>query len=286
MHRNVHFIMLTQDWRPFDQVKDCLAAAASQLSRLPNVTVTLSTRRGSSMIPHARNAAVSQFMAAGGTDLIFCDADNYCDPAALVRMLDWPVDVLGIPCRSKSEPMTWPIRFLADTPMAPIDPATKAPRADGLMPVESVGTGIMRITRNCFERMIEARKDDWYHDATSKATKSYPFFEYKIDKHEFWGEDVWFCLQWRKLGGEIWVDPHTETFHIGPCEYRGSVKGWLSQATPRMEIKTLVDNGFYEARSEVLSSVPNGFVPQPRSPYIDEIAADMVTAAEQQELAA
>lgn len=286
MNRNIHIVMLTGDWRPYDQVKDCLAAAASQLSRIPNYTVTLSTRRGSSMIPHARNAAVSQFMAAGGTDLIFCDADNGCDPQAIIRMLDWPVDVLGIPCRSKSEPITWPIRFLADTPMAPIDPTTKAPRADGLMPVESVGTGIMRITRNCIERMIEARKDDWYHDATSKAAKSYPLFEYKIDKHEFWGEDVWFCLQWRKLGGEIWIDPHTETFHIGPMEFRGSVAGWLSQATPRMEIKSLVDNGFYETRSEVHSSVVNGFISQPRTPFIDEIATDLVKTAEAQEIAA
>lgn len=250
MKRSVHIVMLTNDWRPFDQVKDCLSLAASELSRREGITVTLSTRRGSSMIPHARNAAVSEFLFKGGTDLIFCDADNGCDPSRIVKLIDWPVDVVGIPCRSKSEPLTWPIRFLPNQSLASIDPVTRQACDDGLMPVETVGTGIMRITRACFEKMIEAEKDNWYHDATSKNKKSWPLFEYKIDRHEFWGEDVWFCLKWRQLGGEVWIDPHTETFHIGPCEYRGSVAQWASQSSERMEIKSLVDNTFHKPQEQ------------------------------------
>lgn len=233
--RTVVIAVLSYSGQPHSQVKnEVFQAAQAMMAR--GWTAIMSERVGACMIPHVRNAAVSEFlMNKEATDLIFVDDDNYCDTAGFLRLVDADVDIVAAPCRSRSEPLTWPIRWLQQTIQRSLN---------GLVEVETVGTGIMRVRRQVFEKMIEAEPDSWYKDATSKAGKSWALFDYGVEAHDWWGEDVRFCRRWRALGGKVWIDPDITTHHIGRHDFSGSVGAWLREMPTEIQVNTHVKNEF------------------------------------------
>lgn len=185
---------------------------------------------GNSSIPQARNWAVTHFMkATTATDLIFIDDDNYGQAGTFKKLLSYDVEVVGAPCRGKTDNVTWPVRFLTDVPIK------RAP--NGLVEVEAVGTGLMRITRSCIETMIEANPLNWYHDKNGGGdSRSYALFRDRIKDYLWIGEDIGFCLDWRKIGGKVWIDPDIVTHHIGNQTFSGNPTDWLANGAAVMGI--------------------------------------------------
>lgn len=217
--RSVQIVIISYAPEIHSQVKNACFAALGHLSER-GYSVKLCERIGDCMIPRARNAVVSDFLQSGDDDLIMVDADNYCQPDGFEKLLTADADVVAAPCRGKKEQVTWPIRWLHEDLKI----------ENGLLEVECVGTGIIRMSRKCLEAMAD--KFPWYEDDTCQAKRAPALFWYDIINGALWGEDLVFCQRWRNQGGKVFIVPDVTTWHIGYMHYQGSVTDWL-KAVPR-----------------------------------------------------
>lgn len=231
--RSVAIGFLSYSGQPHLTVMASLTDEINDIVRKTGWEVKIISRSGSGIIPHVRNSIVSDFLTTGCTDLIMMDDDNHPDPGGLLKILLPDVDVCGIPCRSRREELIWPVRWDIDIPI-------DRHEQHGLIEVESVGTGIIRITRNAVEKMIEADPDAWYQDKSAISGKSHELFKFGSRDHVYWGEDVHFCRRWRELGGKVWIHPDIITHHYGMRDHADSVGRWLTQGLSSI---AYTDNG-------------------------------------------
>jgi hypothetical protein len=193
---------------------------------------------GNSMLPHARNTAVASFMKTQATDLIMIDDDNYAEVGSINKLLSHKVDVVGASCRRKiPDEERWPVKWHTNMPIKRDE--------NGLIDVESTGTGILRMTRACLEKMVWSERARCYDDAI--AGTAWPLFEYAVHDNSWYGEDIEFCRRWRALGGKVYIDPDIKTHHIGNWKYSGSPAEYLAGMPPKMcvaPVKVAVTNEF------------------------------------------
>lgn len=200
--------------------------------------------RTSSSLIWGRNALVSDFLAhEEATDLIFIDDDNHPDPGGLIQLLEAKADFVAIPCRKKTDDKEdWPVRWLNDRPLER-DPVS------GLVEVMCCGTGILRLTRKCLERMIESGRFLEYSDPTTVSGKAHEFFKFMVRDNHPHGEDTHLCLEWREMGGKVWIIPDIVTHHYGIKDYSGSPAKTLSRAVADFEVRDLI-KGTYKVKNE------------------------------------
>jgi hypothetical protein len=86
----------------------------------------ISYRSKNGLIDKVRNLMVMDFLSdPDNTDLIMMDDDNHPEQGGIVKILCAPVDIVALPCRSRGEPLSWPVRWL-NQPMQRDDQTTKA----------------------------------------------------------------------------------------------------------------------------------------------------------------
>ena len=176
---------------------------------------------GNALIADCRGVIATNFYHSDCDDLIFVDSDITWQKGALLKLIDHPVDLVAGIYPIRAEPLRYNVRYL-DKPQLWADPET------GLVEVECVPTGFMKISRKCIEKMVEAYPDQYFHHE-SKTKEFYPLFDYLIDKEKKykWGEDYSFCIRWRNIGGQVWIDPEIEMGHIGMKVFQGHLGNWL-----------------------------------------------------------
>jgi len=176
-------------------------------------------RIGDGFIQRARNLLVSEFLLTNCTDLFFLDDDVTWEEGALARILLHPVDLVGATYRVKDDSV---IRYVMrrlhyDNPNPPIivrDTET------GLLEIDGLPGGFMRISRAGILRMVEQRKDTEIVDANS-GLRTWDLFDVVRLKTGYEGEDYTFCRRWREGGGKVWLDPDIRTGHIGDKQFNG-----------------------------------------------------------------
>jgi hypothetical protein len=219
-------------------------------------------------IAMARNLAVGQFLQTGCTDLLFIDADMGFEPGDVIRMLALERDVVGAICPSKA--FDWPrmIEIAGRRPeIAPEQLELSATRfgtfktlygtanipLDEPFEVAGIGTGIMSIRRNVFERMEQAYPDRKISIARNPrlapsfapGTQSIgaPFATSFVDEEAI-GEDMTFCANWRAIGGKVWACPWFTVRHVGNYAFKSNLRSiadagasisWFSEARPAGE---------------------------------------------------
>lgn len=164
-----------------------------------------------SMLPIARNDLIHYAYEAQMDDLVYIDADQQWTPQQLLRLLSHDVDLVGGTCRKKTLEEIYVARML--------DGETKlTANENGLTKVKGVGTGFLRLTKNCIKKLYENA------EVYNKSRKS--VFEYKIINGEFVGEDLVMCYKWQDLGGDCYLDIEITVNHIGKTNYIGDFKTW------------------------------------------------------------
>lgn len=164
---------------------------------------------GNSLIADARNQLASRFLRGECTDLVFIDSDVVWQPADLLRLLAWPVPLVAGVYQRKSSKLDFSVKF-----------GTKIGARGELITAERVGTGFMRIRRDCLEKMSGAHPELRLVDAKDPANrKLFALFDTSIVEGQFVGEDFTFCDRWRALGGEVLVDPKIRLAHYGLHAY-------------------------------------------------------------------
>jgi predicted O-methyltransferase YrrM len=166
--------------------------------------------QGNCHVDDARNRIVQAFLQSDCTDLIFLDADVSWRTDDLIDLCKYDRDLVGgvYPYRRPDKEDDLPARMMDG---AEID-------GDGLIEMEGIPTGFMRIKRHVIERMIEGAKH--YDDENGRV---YVLFERALVNGTRWGGDLNFCNLWRALGGQIYAAPEMVFGHAGLHQSKNSM---------------------------------------------------------------
>ena len=182
-------------------------------------TFTLVDDIGNALIADSRSIIASKFWESDCDCLVFVDNDVVWQEGALLRLVDAPKDLICGIYPKRRDPIEYPIHYL-DKPELWADPET------GLLEIKSAATGFMKISRACIGKMIEAYPDQHFYTA-ERDKKFWPIFDHIFEDGYKWGEDYSFCIRWRKIGGQVWIDPEIAMGHVGYKVFQGHLGNWL-----------------------------------------------------------
>jgi len=148
-------------------------------------------------------------------DLVFIDSDQEWLPEQFLRVLQHPVDFVGCPVVKKGDAESYNIKCLK-WPI-PRDKNT------GLLMVDSIGTGFLRLSRRAIEKMWNMSES--YDSDKDKDNRN--VFETKIVNGEYYSEDVYFCKKWQDSGETIYLDDEMTCSHVGTKKWNGNFNLWL-----------------------------------------------------------
>lgn len=210
----------THDGKPCAEYTQSLIETTAKL--LTNgIAYTHSFCIGSALIHEARNRMVAWFMAQeDATDLLFIDADIAWNAEDAMRLIMSPHDVIGGTYRQKRDD-----QILYNV-------AGMQPTGTGLMKVDYLGTGFLKISRKAVQKMIEAHPEKNY--GGPDGLKCNGLFESPIENGKLTGEDAYFCRRWRAIGGKVFLDPNMTLHHVGAKVYSGNFAALIARA-PNMK---------------------------------------------------
>ena len=192
----------------------CSALFASQnaLSKA-GIAVDLEILSENCHVDDARNALVRDFLESDCTDLVFLDADVSWNADSLVRLVQADRDVVaGLYPLKEGEP-AYPVRMI---------PGEIWADGDGLIEVESVPTGFLRIRRSVLETLSDIAPGYIDKGDEPGRRKAPLIFERTLEDDRRWGGDYTFCRKWRATGGKIFIDPEIHFEHYGQGVWPGS----------------------------------------------------------------
>jgi hypothetical protein len=185
------------------------------LAKTAGVEIALGILPGCSVLHCARDQVVRNFLASDADKLIFVDDDVSWEAGSLLKLASHPVDFVGGAYRFKKDAEAYPVQWLKDRKELWADPET------GLLEVLTLPTGFMSLSRKVIATFIERRPRIYRDD---KDLPIYAFFQAPFGG----SEDTAFCLEWRELGGQVWLDPELRLGHHGGLQmFDGHIGNWL-----------------------------------------------------------
>ncbi len=204
-----------------DCVKSLLAEQAMALGLGDELQVNFMT--GNAGIVQGRNQLAYEFMEGDFDRLVFLDSDVTFEPGALIKLSYMPVDFVGGCYRHKRSEESYPMLWQ--------DKKELWFNKYGLLQVECLPTGFLALSRKVFETL----RDKYPERAlTHMGQKSFSYFQMPIQNGVLYGEDFFFCKEWRALGGDIFLDPEIKLTHwsYNPVPYAGNIGHWLKNRPP------------------------------------------------------
>ncbi|MGI9492770.1 MAG: hypothetical protein ACR2QF_10265 [Geminicoccaceae bacterium] len=160
---------------------------------------------GNCHVDDARNSIVQEFLLSDCTDLMFIDADVSWEPEDLVSLCQRDRALIGGVYPFRREDMrgtgAMPVRLIHD-----------ASSQDGLLEVEGLPAGFMRIRRSVLEQLADLAESYW--NRTDRRSKVPLLFERDLINGERWSGDLNFCRKWRAVGGKVYADSEIPLGHI------------------------------------------------------------------------
>ena len=166
---------------------------------------------GNCHVDDARNAVVREFLESDCTDLVFLDSDVTWEPKDIVQLCGRDKDIVGgvYPYRRDGgEGM--PVRMMDSRKLD----------SDGLLEVEGLPTGFLKIKRHVLQTIADASPKYW-----DKVYQTALVFD-RPDPDEAgtrWGGDIAFCRKWTALGGKMYADAELRIGHVGRVVLRDSL---------------------------------------------------------------
>ena len=161
--------------------------------------------QGNPHVDDARNTVVKEFLLTDATDLVFLDADVSWDTEDLVQLCSYDQDIVGgvYPYRKAGSEKALPVRPLLDG----------AHTEDGLLEVEGLPTGFLRIRRRVLAKMAETAES--FITPSDPLNKTPILFERTFEGGLRFGGDIAFCRKWREMGGRVYAAPELMLGHAG-----------------------------------------------------------------------
>jgi hypothetical protein len=192
-----------------------------------------------SLIPRARNACVTRFMASKeSTHLLFVDADIQFDATSVVKMLQenkgcivgaYPKKALDMGAVKENYTKTSNQMELIQSSVkyAFNFKPQKSHRVErGVVEVLDAPTGFMMIKKSVFRSMMAQYPEfEYINDVqayqVNQHDRFYDLFPSQVFDGRYLSEDYGFCRLWQRMGGEIFTDLTVKLNHIGQFCYFG-----------------------------------------------------------------
>lgn len=170
---------------------------------------------GNCHVDDARNAVCRDFLTSDCTDLVFLDADVSWKPDDLVTLLNFDADFVG---------GVYPYRRDNDVDMMPVRCLAGAVPENGLVEVDGLPTGFLRLKRHVIERMAAFAPK-------LRDTPTNPPMPVLFER-DFLGEgrrsgDIRFAMRWREMGGKVHAALDLVLGHTGTMIHHDSMAAYM-----------------------------------------------------------
>ena len=168
---------------------------------------------GDALVQRARNDLFAMAMETECDDIVFMDSDQEWNAEWVMTLLNHPADVVGGVVVKKSDTPGFNVKIL---------PNGVTLDENGLMEVECIGTGFLRISRRAMQAVWDISPEYKDGDKVSRMV-----FDIQIIDGELISEDNVFCRKWRGLGEKVYIDPTITLNHIGSRKWGGNFLAYL-----------------------------------------------------------
>lgn len=179
--------------------------------------VELGLLSGDCHVDDARNRLVREFLNGVCSELVFVDSDIGFTPDDLLRLLSHDRDVVGGSYPMKQAIEQFPVRLKGGEIRAD---------ADGLIEVDGLPTGFLRIRRNALERLAKDAPTYRVRGGEDTQDTRLIFERLIVDGGRVSG-DYAFCRKWKLSGGRIYCDPELALEHAGEKVWSGTLASHL-----------------------------------------------------------
>lgn len=182
-----------------------------------DVRLDLEIFSGNCHVDDSRNRLVRDFLETDCEQLIFLDADVSWLPNDLKRLIEHDADIVAGIYPLKSDDEDYPVRPLAGERWSNIA---------GLVEVEGVPTGFLKIRRKVFEALYPTVEKHKSREDSDDKMMIPVIFERTLNGRLRRGGDIEFCRKARKAGFKVYVDPMMQLVHEGKKLWRGCLGHW------------------------------------------------------------
>ena len=210
-----------------------------------NISFGYSFMHNESLIPRARNKIVDIFRKKSKfTHAVFIDSDIGFDFNDILSMLEVDRDIVGAGCVKKE--IRWdrvqqivksngklysPDEMSKMAGSFVVNPAAGSAWEFSLgepLEVKDLGTGLLMIKRQTFDKFVEAYPDRWYEPRSDLSCLPGPIYDFfrtgvNAETREYESEDYGFCTDCRAIGLKVWLCPWIKTTHIGSYTFVGDI---------------------------------------------------------------
>lgn len=164
-----------------------------------------------------RNQLAQEFLDSDCERLVFLDSDVTCDVGSILKIARHPVDFVGGAYRFKMKVEQYPVTLMKKDELWANE--------HGLLEVETLPGGFLSLSRNVFQKLKDAFPNRSY-EHFGKVCNA--FFQMPFVNGQLCGEDSYFCLEWRQIGGQVFLDPELTLTHWDfRTPYKGNIGHWL-----------------------------------------------------------
>jgi hypothetical protein len=167
------------------------------------------------LIQRARNDLVRLAVESDCEALIFIDSDQAWEPEWILRLLAYPVDVVGGAVRKKSDAEAYNVR--ATLPI-------HREEATGLLVVDGLGTGFLKLSRKAFTALWDGSEEYRNEGRSCRMV-----FDVRVVNGELVSEDNIVSLKLKAAGIPVHLDPSMTCAHIGAKKWTGDFGKWLAR---------------------------------------------------------
>lgn len=196
-----------------------------QCMMMNGIVPDLKVNAGDSILPRCRNMFLRDFYDRKEyTDFVFLDHDIVWPghEAVLTNLIRAPYDFVAGVYPKRADPLEFPVRW----------GKTRDRDRNGMIEVDGVPAGFMRLTRACVDRLMAAYEPTHsYEENGLDGKKAVNLFSFELMGGRYHGEDYVFCDRWREIGGTIHVDPDIQFQHVGFKRFEGSLGAWMHTQT-------------------------------------------------------
>lgn len=168
------------------------------------------------LVQRARNDLIGLAIENDYDDILWIDADMEWDPAKALELVQSDYDVIGLPVIKKS-PYT-------ESYNIKIKPEDLVTGENGLINVESIGTGFLKMSRKAFEYLWD-NSEPYVHNEADRRW----IFDVRIQDGDIISEDILVCQKLKEGGFDIYLDPSSTCNHIGNMKFTGNFETFMQR---------------------------------------------------------
>lgn len=178
---------------------------------------------GEALVQHARNGLAEIGLQSGAGQFFWVDADQEWRPEQFLRLLRHPVEAVGGTYPKKQDEEEYTFRAVIG-------------ERNGLLAVQSMGTGFLRVSRQALETVWNAALP--YEKGGMSFRKC---FDVSVVEGRLIGEDTYFCAALADVGYQVWLDPSFTVGHNGYKRFKGDVAAYIAKLVKQQQVALAQD---------------------------------------------